>query len=91
MGSKQARSIFYRLTSLGIFIFVSSLLLAQQPDNTIEGYVVSKSSGDPIAYANVFNFNSKSGTITNSEGFFSVGITSFKDSIRISFIGFRNV
>ena len=84
------RSGLYISISILLVLLTPGKLFAQSPDWEIEGYVVNKNTGDPVSYANIFNLNTKSGTISNSDGFFSIRVSSYTDSIRISFIGFRS-
>lgn len=78
-------------------IFISLFILSYQVCNSqiqglvIEGYVIDDRTSDPVVYANIYNFNTQSGTITISDGFFSINLNSFQDSIRISFIGYRSI
>ena len=54
----------------------------------IEGRVVNKKSNEAIPFANIYNKSLKKGTISNYDGYFRIPITSLRDSVQISFIGF---
>ncbi|KAA3624794.1 MAG: carboxypeptidase-like regulatory domain-containing protein [Bacteroidetes bacterium] len=56
----------------------------------ISGKILNQKDGQPIPYANIFNQTTQKGTISNLDGFFQIEITGPKDSVLISFIGFRN-
>ena len=55
---------------------------------TVSGYVYDKASGESLIGATIFNETAKSGTVTNSFGFYSLSakLPSFK--IRISYVGY---
>ena len=56
----------------------------------VSGIVSDLNTGRPLAYAHVYQYsNSSIGTITNNEGFFSLFLPSIKDSLSISFVGYK--
>lgn len=56
----------------------------------VSGIVSDLNTGRPLAYAHVYQYSNNSvGTITNNEGFFSLFLPSIKDSLSVSFVGYR--
>lgn len=57
---------------------------------SIEGRVLNKKTKAPIPYANVYNKTLDKGTITNTDGYFRIQTNSETDTVRISFVGFKD-
>ncbi len=57
----------------------------------IEGLVYDKKTNEPLSYASVYNKSSQKGTLTNLDGFFTIDISSIKDTIQINFIGYKKL
>jgi hypothetical protein len=57
---------------------------------TIDGRIINSVNNEPVAFANIINFSTNKGTISNMDGYFKIGINSLKDSIVVTFIGFKN-
>ncbi len=72
-----------------LLLFLSSFIFAQNKLE-VEGIIVDKVSSEPIPYANIYNATIEKGTISNSEGYFRIPINSPQDSIRITFIGYKD-
>ncbi len=72
-----------------LLIMPSQKCLAQ--DNYIfSGFVQHKQSGERIVGASVYHAGSKTGTVTNSFGFFSLALPSDTVKVEVSFIGFAS-
>lgn len=72
----------------GIFIlFTLASLSAFSQSRTISGYVTDKSSGEALYLATVYDTISKTGTVTNEYGFYSITIPENKAVLRISYLG----
>ena len=58
---------------------------------TVSGYILDSESGENLIGANIFNKNSKTGTVTNSFGFFSLKLDK-TDSVKlwVSYIGYQS-
>ena len=71
----------------GLFFCIISVNISAQR-YTISGFIEDKSSGERLINANVYDLNSKKGTVTNDYGFFSLSLA--PDSIRlsVSFVGY---
>ncbi|HKM94339.1 MAG TPA: carboxypeptidase-like regulatory domain-containing protein [Prolixibacteraceae bacterium] len=77
------------------FLIISILLLMAAPAFSqidlyvvyIRGIVTEIETGEPIPYAHVINANSHSGTTTNSNGFFSIRMTT-EDTLVIRAVGY---
>lgn len=63
-------------------------MLGQNPIE-IEGKILDKETKKPIPFANIYNKNSKKGTISNIDGYFRILINEVTDTITISFIGYK--
>lgn len=55
----------------------------------IEARVTDAKTGQPLDYANVYNYSNGKGTITNAGGYFQMAVSGFSDSIIISFVGYN--
>jgi hypothetical protein len=64
-----------------------SMTIAQKK-TVIEGRIYNESTREPIPYANIFNFTNQQGTLSNEDGYFKVTISSARDSIIISCVGY---
>lgn len=75
-------------SQLLIFFFLLSAGLPAQ-NLMMEGRILNKSSGEPIAYANVYNKNLLKGTISNNDGYFRIPVSGAGDSVMVSFVGYQ--
>lgn len=87
--------------ALIIFFLVSFSSLAQERNNSTDtigksyikyltGRVISNTDKKPLQSAHILNLNTVEGTITGSDGTFTLG-ASVNDTIFISYIGFQSV
>jgi len=72
-----------------ILICVSNILLSQQ-ECTISGYIIDEVSRAKLESANIFDINSQQGTVSDSEGFFSLSLNCEKHTLRVSYIGYES-
>jgi hypothetical protein len=82
-----------KLYFLLISFFFGCGFIGQSQENRsvqIDGRILNTLNNDPIAFANIINYSTNRGTISNMDGYFKIGINSVKDSIVVSFIGFKN-
>jgi hypothetical protein len=77
-----------KITLINLLIIVCSAAFSQQI-KYISGNVCDSKTLQPIAYAVIYNPTNGAGTITNTEGLFSIAISNQKDSIRITYIGYN--
>ena len=71
---------------LFILFYLTSLCISAQVQGTVKDI-----SGTPIIGANVLWINESIGTITNTEGHFTIDLPKSKDyRLIISFIGYQN-
>jgi len=70
-------------------ILFSFLTLQAQETFTISGYIEDASSGETLISANVFEGNSKLGTVSNLYGFYSITLPKDSVLLSISYIGFE--
>ncbi|MDX1591068.1 MAG: TonB-dependent receptor [Balneolaceae bacterium] len=68
------------------FILAFQTLNAQE----IEGRVLNLQTGEPLAGATILESGTSNGTSSNADGYFTLSVGSNTDSLRISYIGFRN-
>ena len=75
-----------------IFVFISSLIFAQEPDQEkliqLSGIVMTSDSLQAIPYTNIYHKGSGRGTVSNYKGFFSL-VVQKGDTIVFSNIGFK--
>jgi len=74
------------LILIGILLTVQGLNAQRY---TISGYVKDAGSGEELISANVYDYKSNNGTVTNTYGFYSLSLE--KDSIylEVSYIGYE--
>ncbi|MCF6268358.1 MAG: DUF5686 and carboxypeptidase regulatory-like domain-containing protein [Melioribacteraceae bacterium] len=70
-----------------LIVLVQFQGLAQS--NIVSGLLLSKSSNEPISFANI-SFNKNRGTVTNSEGLFELSFNSDSVTIKFSCVGFKD-
>jgi len=58
---------------------------------TISGYISDKSSDEMLISANVYDFESSSGTVSNTYGFYSITLPAGDVNLRASYIGFSDI
>ncbi|NQY68754.1 MAG: TonB-dependent receptor plug domain-containing protein [Flavobacteriales bacterium] len=75
--------------SLVCIIFCSSYVLYAQETITISGYLQEEASSEKLIGGNLYEFNSRKGTVTNDYGFFSLTVPKDSINLRISFAGFE--
>ncbi len=74
---------------LAVFcISTFSALNAQR--HTISGYISDAESGEKLISANVYDFESGAGTVSNSYGFYSLTLPEGKVSLDYSFVGYES-
>ncbi len=78
-----------KIKYLLILIIVLVQLKGFAQSNIISGLLLSKSSNEPIAFANI-SFNKNRGTVTNSEGLFELNFNSNRITLKFSCIGFKD-
>lgn len=58
---------------------------------TISGYISDKASEEMLISANLYDFESSSGTVTNSFGFYSITLPAGEVNLRASYIGYTDI
>ncbi len=71
-----------------LLIIISQKIIAQEY-YTISGYITNAESGESLISANVFDGKTKSGTVSNLYGFYSVTLPKDSVYLSISYIGFE--
>ena len=77
-----------KITLIALFIFLTTTLLSAQSLHTIRGTVVDE-YGAPLPFVNIFLTTSRTGTVTNSEGAFSLTLPGSEDVMNVSFMGYE--
>lgn len=80
---KQATKLFYLLT----FLILSSVAFGQK--TIINGRITDAETNEPLPFVNVAFKNSKIGTTSNLEGYFSIETYYATDSLIASFVGYK--
>ena len=85
----EPKKMILKRTPLTILFsfFVITLLTAQSP-HVIRG-IVTDEIGAPLPFVNIFLTKSKTGTITNNNGAFSLRFSGNAETMSISFIGYE--
>ncbi|RLD72493.1 MAG: TonB-dependent receptor, partial [Bacteroidetes bacterium] len=80
----------FKLMKKNVFIlsFVLFPILLFSQKYTISGYISDAENSEKLIGANVFHQESKSGTITNSYGFYSITLPKGKVKLVFSFVGY---
>ena len=78
-----------KLVFLGLFISLSSFLIAQT--GTIRGVVIEDSNGEPFPFANVVIVGTTMGTSTDFDGAFELQVSPGTYDLEISFISFETI
>ncbi|NUN99104.1 MAG: carboxypeptidase-like regulatory domain-containing protein [Saprospiraceae bacterium] len=75
------------------FAILLSLHLQAQPgiETTIEGRILDQKTGNPIAYANIYNKRTQKGTISNLDGYFKLLVERGSDTLVVSFLGYQSI
>lgn len=77
--------------ALCLFLFgIPFLAFPQNNSLQIKGKVVDALSGEALPYVNIVLTNSNRGTISNSQGVFTIENLKSGDSLEFSFIGYKN-
>lgn len=87
----QSKYFFVQWLCISIYYtcFCLNVIAAQEVTNlTISGFIASSESGERLVNANVYDLNSKKGTVSNNYGFFSL-VTSQKEvKLQISHVSY---
>lgn len=76
---------------LAIFLCSSTLLLAQKSETfTISGYIQDLDSGEKLITANVYDYRSGKGAVSNTYGFYSLTLPKDSVLLTISYIGYKD-
>ena len=71
-----------------LLLLVSSIPLAAQ-QYTISGYITDSDSGEALIGANIVDFKTNSGTISNTYGFYSLTLPTDSVYLTLSYIGYQ--
>jgi len=78
----------YMQLLLGLFLFISQLLIAQEKF-TISGFIKEAKSGEGLIGASITSTETFQGTSTNTYGFYSLTLEKGNYNIQYSFIGYK--
>lgn len=79
-----------RRITLSLLGFLFLLQGIQGQKYTISGFVKDLESGEELISANVFDYQSNNGTVTNTYGFYSLSLASDSVFLEISYIGYES-
>ncbi|POY35382.1 hypothetical protein C3K47_15065 [Solitalea longa] len=88
----RGRSLPYHLNFISIFcilFFLSTFTYAQS--TIIKGKVTDAKTGEPIAGVSISLLNTKIGSTTNENGFYSIVTSSSSIQLQFSFLGYKTV
>ncbi len=72
-----------------LFCLFTTLSFSQTKKHTISGYFEDKLSGEKLISANVYDYKSGKGTVTNTYGFFSLTLPADSIHLSFSYIGYQ--
>ena len=79
------------MLSLGLFLLFILGVTAQNSETfTISGYIQDKDSGEKLITANVYDYHSGKGAVSNTYGFYSLTLPKDSVLLTISYIGFED-
>lgn len=84
------------ILSIALMIFVSGALAGKQEESQprrviqFSGLVLTGDSLSPVPFTNIWVKNTRRGTITDYQGFFSIAVRE-KDTLRFSAVGFKDI
>lgn len=73
-----------------LFLFLSSVLSAQDTPSTVTGTIVDDATLMPLANVNIININTVKGTVSDEKGKFEMVVTS-GDTLHITMIGYKSL
>lgn len=71
------------------FLIILTFIFDLFADKKVEGKVISKETSEPLAFVHIYLKESKSGTLTDIDGFFSVQVDSFPVTLQASYMGYE--
>lgn len=74
-----------------LLLAVSTIAFSQKKNYTISGELKDSKTGEELVGASVYSEELKSGTFTNSYGFYSLSLPAGKYSIVFSYIGYESI
>jgi hypothetical protein len=86
-----AKSNLLRLLITGVWctlILVAGVVSAQAQDFTVSGTVVSAAEQEPLPGVNILELGTQRGTTTDTNGEFTLEVTSSDATLRFTFVGF---
>ncbi len=80
------------LTNLSFKKISDRQIIVSAPDTRIEicGYLFDESTNAPLSFASIIIESTKTGTITNDDGFFQLENIDQNETIRIQYVGYRD-
>ena len=82
---RSASRLMLRFLLLGFFSLWTSVSFGKF---TLKGKVTDAETGDPIAFASVFQKGKTSGITTDFEGNYFLQVSSLADSLSVSYLGY---
>ncbi len=75
---------------LFLVFFGLSISLFAQHTHTISGYIQDSETGEKLMSANIYDFNSAQGAVSNNYGFYSLTLSEGDVSLNVSYIGYED-
>lgn len=69
-------------------LFFMSILVKSQ-NYTLSGQILDSASGEKMISCSIYNLESKTATMTNNYGFFSITLPKGQQTLRVSFVGYK--
>ena len=82
-------NLLQKLLSVALLCITAQITTAQT--YTISGYISDKASDEMLISANIYDFESSSGTVSNTYGFYSITLPAGEVNLRASYIGFTDI
>ncbi len=74
---------------LSILLIFCNLIVFAQKKFTISGYIRDAESQEELISANVIDVKSRSGTVSNTFGFYSITLPAGKSTLKASYVGYK--
>lgn len=72
-----------------LLLYLSNSFSQEDKQVIFKGYVADRTDSTRIPYVKVYNPFTHSGTLTNYEGYFEIGLSGAKDSVAFTYLGYE--
>jgi TonB-linked SusC/RagA family outer membrane protein len=88
-GVLKSLSILALIGFLGVQVVLLSSSKAFSQNNTVAGVVTDAQTGNTLTGVNILVVGTTKGTTTDTQGHYSINVPSLQDTLRFSFIGYK--